>query len=313
LGNAIILASGEIKCSLKFAVDYLLRIISTIRSQLLEEEVPAAKPEVCTVLPSEIDMGLNSKNRDLITISGYSLDDDFDGYALFHVKTDGTKKDETTKLSRSTEFKLTINLGSNGIILNEDSEKLTLYWNDELITEIPVIHPQIQPCKIIERTLTGLPNMVIEPRHKKDPWTNAPIGDTEFAGNGPCTFGYVQLYLEKQGTELWAYGFVRMWECPDDLSKISGDYTYGDESERMKLATMDHGWRIKSIKDPTKDEFRNIDQIHDREERISGSGPVRSYIIYGDTSGNDLGKSKVVISFKSIKVTLEEIGNCKPN
>jgi len=40
---------------------------------------------------------------------------------------------------------------------------------------------------------------------------------------------------------------------------------------------------------------------------------VLNYLIQGDTDGDDLGSSRIEITFKSIKVTLEEIGDCIRN
>jgi hypothetical protein len=144
------------------------------------------------------------------------------------------------------------------------------------------------------------------------PWKDK-LGDLEFAGNGPCTRGTVSIFTRDNGKELWARGFVRMWECPDDYSQIKSDYTYGDKQQEIKLVDADLGWRIKMIKETTNASFQNIDKDANTTENISGSGPVSNYKILGDASGNDLGSSRVEISFKSIKVTLEELGDCIQN
>jgi len=154
--------------------------------------------------------------------------------------------------------------------------------------------------------------MILNPVHKISPWKNKK-GDNEFNDNGPCTKGNVEIYTKNNGTELWATGFVRMWECPDDFSKIKNDYTYGDTRVSLKLATMDSGWRIKTIKESLNDQFQNIDRTEDRTETFSGGGPVSQYLVQGDMSGDDLGSSRVEVFFKTIKVTLEEIGDCVRN
>ena len=57
------------------------------------------------------------------------------------------------------------------------------------------------------------------------------------------------------------------------------------------------------------DTFENIDKGKGTQ-LVSGSGPVSSYLIHGDTNGKDLGSSRVEITFKPIKVTLQELNDC---
>jgi len=104
-----------------------------------------------------------------------------------------------------------------------------------------------------------------------------------------------------------------MWECPNDLELIQHDYTYGDGYKTIKLYETEPGWRIKSINEEDTSTFQNIDQKHDRTDPVDGTGPVSEYLIEGDTSGDDLGSSYVRASFKELKITLEEVGDCIPN
>ena len=255
-------------------------------------------------------MNRPANQRNLITLTGYFLNEDFRKYKLFLFNQNGSSSNRTSSLSASTDFKLLVNLGSSGITLNENSAKLVLKWNNIIISEIPVLQRQPEPCRVREREFTGLPTMVLYPEHKKDPRIDKPKGDKEFQGHGPCTTGNVSIFTRNNETELWARAFVRMWECPDDLTKMRYDFTYGDKTLEMKLVTADAGWRIKMIKETTHVYFQNIDRNADRTETISGSGPVLRYLIQGDTSGDDLGSSRVEITFKPIKVTLEEVGDC---
>ncbi len=312
LDNAIVTASTEIKCNIQFTADYLVKRIRAIKAEFNGTAPPAEEPRVCTVIPSAVDMNRPASQRNLVTITGYFLNEDFRKYKLFHYTINGSRSNKTSSLSISTDFKLIVNLGSSGITLTDNSGKLVLMWNDILVSEIPIIQHQPEPCQIRERTLTGLPKMVLYPQHKKDPRINKK-GDKEFSGHGPCTTVSVSIFTRNNGTELWATAFVRMWECPDDLSKSRSDHTYGDRTKKIKLTTVDAGWRIKTIKEPLNDYFQNIDKNADRTESISGSGPVSSYKIQGDTSGDDLGSSRVEITFKSIKLTLEELGDCIQN
>jgi len=309
--NKIVAAGGtEFKCTIQFAADFLNKRIAAIRAKLLKKAIPKEYPAICQVIPASIDMNRSPNQRNEVSVTGYFLMEDISKYQLYHVSSTGVKTDQTISLSTSTDFKLVINLGSSGITLNKNSAKLSLTYDNQLISDIAVIQPQPEPCKIKERTLTGLPKLVIYPEHKAE--SGLKKGDKEFNGNGPCTKGNVSLFTKSNGRELWAEGFVEMWECPDKLNEIKKDYTFGSKKKRIKLLSVDNGWRIKKIKEETKDAFQNIDRGHS-VEKISGSGPVLNYIILGDTKGSDLGSSKVEINFKPLKVTLEEYGDCIRN
>jgi len=305
----VVTASTEIRCNIQFTADYLVKKIKEIKAQFNNSPLPKEEPQVCTILPSIIDMNRPANQRNTIMVTGYFLNEDFSRYKLYHYTTSGARSNKTSSLSVSSDFKLVINLGSSGITLNDNSSKLVLMSGNNILSEIQVVQRQPEPCKIREKTLTGLPKLVVYPVHKTNIWQNKK-GDKEFNGNGPCTTGWVSIFTRNNGKELWARAFVRMWECPDDLSKSRKDYTYGDKQKEIKLADAPSGWRIKNIRESKNDRFQNIDRNDDRTESISGGGPVSKYLIQGDLSGDDLGSSRVEITFKSLKVTLEELGDC---
>lgn len=312
LNKAIVTTSTELKCDIQFTGDYLEKRLQIILAKLKKTTPPAAKPRVCTVIPSSIDMNRPANSRNQVMVTGYFLSEDFSRYQLQLYNSGSFPVDVTRHLSTNTDFKLVANLGSNGIQLNNRSNKLVLKWNNQLISEIQVIQPVIEPCKLRERNLTGLSKMVLVPEHKKLLGVNVSKGDKEFAGNGPCVRGWVQLSTKNSGRELWATAFVQMWECPDDLNKSKHDYTYGDIKKSIKLTTADNGWYFKSIKDNRKDNFEFID-TDGHPNTIAGEGPVHNYKIIGDTSGSDIGESRVEITFKSIAVTLEQLRDCIRN
>jgi len=313
LNNAIITASTEIKCDIQFTADYLIKTIQAIKAAYNDLPLPVSEPHICNVLPSAINMNLPANQRNLVAITGYFLTDDFSKYTLQHHTISGSVTNKTSSLSTSSPFKLQVNLGSGGITLNTNSGKLVLLWDGHIVSEIPVIQHQPEPCEIRERELGNLPQMMVYPEHKKDPRIDKSKGDREFQGHGPCTTGNVRIFTKNNGTELWARVFVRMWECPDNLKRSREDYSYGDKTQEMKLVNADLGWRIKTIKQSTYESFQNIDRVCDATEPFSGSGVVSTYLIKGDLSGDDLGSSYVQVTFRPVKVTLEKIGNCISN
>ncbi len=290
----------------------MIKRIKAIKANVNNTTVPIEEPKICTLIPALIEMKLPANQRNSVMITGYFLKEDFSKYRLYLEQRNGQRLDKTNSLTVSSDFKLIINLGSSGITLDNNSNKLVLVWSNNVVTEIPVVQKQLEPCKIWEKTLTGLPQMVIYPEHKPLPW-NGNKGDIEFDGHGPCTTGSISIFTRNNNTELWARASIQMWECPDNLGYSQSDYTYGDKTMELKLATVDTGWRIKLIKESMNDSFQNIDRQADRTESFSGSGPVSSYLIQGDMGGDDLGSSRIEVTFKSIKVTLEELGECIRN
>ena len=311
--NHIVASSGtEIRCSIQFTADYLIKRLNSIKASILGTPIPEVEPEICNVTPSVIDMNRPVNQRNSIAITGYFMNENFRAYQLYLYNLNGSSQNKTSSLSVSSDFKLIINLGNNGITLSDQSQKLVLKWKTFVLTEIPIIQAEPEPCNIRDRTLNNLPSLVVYPDHEICPWNNKK-GDLEFNGNGPCTTGHVSLFTRNAGRELWARARVLMWECPDDITKYKHDYTYGSKTKEIKLRTVDHGWKIKSINVSTFDQFQDIDKHPDRTYSLAGGGPVLNYLINGDFYGDDLGKSRVEISFKTIRVTLEEIGACISN
>jgi hypothetical protein len=312
LDKGIVTASTEIRCDIQFTGDYIISRIQALKASLNNTTPVALRPRVCTNLPSVIDMNLPANNRNTVMVTGYFLNQDASKYKLVLRKTNGSTSNQTSKLSTSSDFKLIINLGNNGIVLDQTSDKLILSWDNIVVTEIPITQRLPEPCRLIERVLTNLPRMVLYPELINCPANNK-RGDKEFYGNGPCTTGSVTIFTRNNSTELWATSTVTMWECPDDLGLVKSDYTYAVKTKEVKLITVDAGWRIKRIKGATNDNFQNIDRVGDITEVVPGGGPVLNYNIHGDTGGSDIGASRVEISFAGVSVTLEELGDCIRN
>ncbi|WP_340198564.1 hypothetical protein [Ascidiimonas sp. W6] len=314
LNDALFIAtnnvSAELKCTIQFTADFLIKKIRIIKAEYNDEPIPLQEPMICVIHPDGVDMNLPPNLRNNITISGYFLKENYRNFELYHYASNGIKTNKTSHLSMSTDYKLKINLGSNGITLNENSSKLVLELEDDIVSEIVVLQVQPEPCETKTWSYTNLSNLVVYPVHKRFPGKRK--GDNDFDDNGPCVTGDVSVFTKNNGRELWAYSWVQMWECPDNLSKSRSDYTYGNASKEMKLATVEEGFRIQRINIATTSSFQYIDKDHSTES-ISGSGPVSQYRIHGDTEGSDLGASRVEISFKSISVSLIELGDCISN
>lgn len=189
LNNAIVTTSSEVRCDIQFTGDYLKKQLQIIKAKLTHKPIPVSAPVTCNVVPSAIDMNRPPNSRNQVAVTGYFLNEDFSKYQLWLYSasvhgspgvsgapgapgSDGapgksnngkglTKTNVTRYLSLSTDYKLTINLGNNGIRLNDKSNKLQLLWNGELVSEILVIQPVKEPCDLKERQLNNLAKMVL--------------------------------------------------------------------------------------------------------------------------------------------------------
>ncbi len=310
LSLAIKNVSDELKCDIQFTGDYLIKRIRAIKAEYNNQPLPPQYPMICVVYPDAINMNLPANMRNDVTISGYFLKENRNSFKLYLYSSGGLVADRTSDLSLSTDYKLKINLGSNGITLSQNSSKLVLKLDDEIISEIVVLQRQPEPCATKTWTYGNLPNIVVYPVHKDFPGRSG--GDKEFSGHGPCVRASVTVFTRNNNRELWARCWVQMWECPDDISKSRSDYTYGDATEEIKLATVEDGFKIKRINITTNDDLAYIDYGTGIETR-PGGGPVSQYRILGDTDGDDVGESWLEVSFRSINVTLIEIGDCIQN
>lgn len=310
--NAVSLLGEEFRCNTQYIGDYLKKQLTKIKYLFKNGDEPPAEPGICHVIPNAIEMDRPTNSIDVAVITGYFFDEAFENFELLLDLGNGIV-DVSEHLHLTSNFRLTINLGSNGINLNKYSQKLTLMWDGKVYSEIPIIQPTPEPCNLKERTITGFSNLVLVPIHKADPRIDEPKGNKEFSGRGPCVYGWTHLFTRNNRKELWVKSYLSMWECPDDFGFANGDYTYGDVIVEKLLKKADAGYYFKNIKDNTLDELWYIDNSHSIHETIAGGGPVLSYRIVGDTSGSDLGDSRVEITFKPLDVTLEEIGDCIPN
>jgi len=311
--NAVSLLGEEFRCNVQYVGDYLKKQLTKIKYIVKKGDAPPAEPGICQVNPNAIERGRPANSIDIITLSGYFFDEDFENFELW-LDIGNEIIGVTKHLHLTSNFRLTINLGSNGITLNEQSQKLILMWGGRVYSEIPIIQPTPEPCNLKERTITGFSKQVLVPEHKADPLIDKPKGDKSFAGNGPCVYGWVRIFTKNYGTELWVRSFISMWECPDDFNQAKYDYTYGDVLIERLLKVADTGYYFKKIKDNTFDELWYIDNNNSIHEIIAGGGPVLNYKIVGDTEGSDLGESRVEITFKPLDVTLEEyVNDCVPN
>jgi hypothetical protein len=136
VSNVISRATSDVgiegRCSVDFLRDRSKEELKKLRATLTKEKLEL-KPVFCKPTPSSIDMNLSSDRRNLIEISGYNFKkEDIKVWLLTNKLTNmfgigdnkQNKIDVSSHLSRASDYLLTLNLGSNGVVLTPDSQKI---------------------------------------------------------------------------------------------------------------------------------------------------------------------------------------------
>jgi hypothetical protein len=187
-----------------------------------------------------------------------------------------------------------IGLGGNGIELTRNSNEISIVWNGDEISSIPVIQPEINYCDISEipiekQKLTYLPPQTGE--------------DAEFDGNGPRIDCAVEIYID--GNRVNASIYMRAKEI-DGGTEAKGTeiFTLYQNTDPNKKI-----YKILSDKKSTKsytDDDKSDDTFH-----MGDSDLVESFKFTGDTYGDDAGTdTQVIVRLNPIKIQIKEIRNC---
>jgi hypothetical protein len=145
----------EGRCSVDFVRDRSKEELKKLRATLTKEKLEL-KPVFCKPTPSSIDMNLSSERRNLIEISGYNFKkEDIKVWLLTNETTnagawsgkDQKKVDVSSHLGRSSDYLLTLNLGSNGVVLTPDSQKIIFELPNTNEYEVVMRQPDAPPPK----------------------------------------------------------------------------------------------------------------------------------------------------------------------
>ena len=141
-------------------------------------------------------------------------------------------------------------------------------------------------------------------------------GDADFGGNGP----HMTVTVHLRPTFISSTRFVFNLEIHLVAAETKSDWTTFDDDfvvESFYVIDIQSGsifddWvsRLDDILEYT--DFDQGDQDVVPLANLDGFGPVKSGLAIGDTSGNDLGKTKAVITFKALQVKIKQSGGCSP-
>lgn len=296
LANRTIAATGvELRCTTDFLGSRVIQGLQRIKAEILHQPIPARIPVFCQVIPSDIRMSLSQDRRDKIDITGY----DFDNQPTLRLflYANGTKRDVTQYINRLTHYQIILNLGNNGLVLDRNSNRITLENNGIELSSIPVIQPQIPNCVVEDVETDDGMKITFVPPHTR--------GDTDFFGHGPRVNCDVNVYVE--GNAVKARVYMKAQETAWDDTTAEGFSIY-------TLYTAPSNRKIESIVSDNTTSLTYLDATLENDYFNQGNGElVKRFVFTGDTSwGGEAGtKTKVEVNFNRIKLRLKEIGNCQ--
>jgi hypothetical protein len=293
--NRSVAATGtELRCNMDFIGTRVRQALVRIRARLLHQPIPPVEPALCHVVPAAVDMALDSSRRNKLEFFGY----DFDTMPIKVTLQDKSRTlDVSSNLDRLTHYHMTLNLGANGVPVSNASNRLTLEWQDRLISSIAVIQPATPVCREKTETYTRSTYLSYTPPHTR--------GDKEYSGNGPEVWATANWIND--GTHV----NLRLWM---KAKETRSDWTTAEGERTESYYTAPSGWRIDSIVGNLESSAHYVDTDHNDDRQGGGpNGPVKEFNFRGDRDGDDAGSyTGVDVTFNPLTVKLVEVANCAP-
>lgn len=299
-------AGAEAKCFVDFMRGRLIQELQRLIAVVRNAHPPLLAPVFCSPVPASIDMSLPAGRRNKIELFGY----DFDRYARLGtnvkavlVKAGGRQEDVTTHLSQQSHYLMTVNLGGNGIVLNEQARKIQLKTgSDDVVAEIPVIQQTVEACAVVNQDLFPLSSRIeIVPLKKGS-------GDADFGGSARITCS-VRLKVTADKKEVEATFKMEAKEYGTQFN----DHTKAEGERTTVLYRCPDGFVIEKILSETGYENTYTDKDWNMDTfSVGGNNAVDYLNIYGDHLGADIGDyTKAQFTMKKIRVQLKQSGRCR--
>ncbi len=144
--------SGGGMCFIDFIRSKLADDLRRIRARFLNEKI-VLKPHFCTPSPHNVDYAMYHAGRlNTIDISGFNLDFFSNNIKAYVVDMAGNKSEVTQHLGHPGEYLLTLNLGSKGVEITRNSNKIVFETSGNTYT-LNVIQPQAQVARFTPQTI----------------------------------------------------------------------------------------------------------------------------------------------------------------
>lgn len=304
--RAIGTAGVEARCTVDFLGRRAIQSLHHIRAWLLDEPLPSFSPTFCQAVPSGVERQLVQNGTvNQLELYGY----DFDGKTVLDVaegasgdplrvflrSSSGQEVDVSQYLDRPTHYLFTLNLGGNGVRLNDNSARLMFRWNNSLIGSVAVIQPVTPVCQERIR-LFNVGQVTVVP-------TRQGSGDREFDGNGPRVDISARVF--QNGNRIQA-------RLNMVATETKSDWTRGSGSNTVNVGQPDPGFRIDQILTPTFRSLNYTDDDHGTDDFRYGSGDVVQWIkVVGDTGGDDIGSgTQATALFNPVRVHMIQNADC---
>lgn len=294
--NRSVAATGtELRCDADFIGARVRQALVRIRARLLNQPIPPVEPALCHVVPPAVDMALDPSRRNKLEFFGY----DFDTTPIKVSLQDQSRTlDVSTSLDRPTHYHMTLNLGANGVPVSAASNRLTLEWQQRLISSIAVIQPATPVCEEKLDTYARDVGLTYNPPHTR--------GDKEYSAHGPEVWATARWIMDATSVS------VRLWM---KAKETRSDWTTAEGVLVKPYYTAPPGWRIESVVGgDVESSAHYIDVDHNDDRQGSGpNGPVKEFNFRGDHKGDDAGSyTGADVTFNPLVVKLVKVANCAP-
>ncbi len=157
LNRSIASVGVEARCGTDFIGNRVAQELQRLRDILLGNppQMTEVPPSICNLDPAAVELGLDPSRRAALILYGYDVSNA--NLEVTLLETTGATK-VTQHLSVSSPYQMTLNLGSNGVPLTKNSQKLIFSWKGKDISVVPVVQPNVPPCKT--RSQDFIPNDV---------------------------------------------------------------------------------------------------------------------------------------------------------
>jgi hypothetical protein len=299
LQNSVAAVQVGAMCTIDFIGHRVVQSLERIKASLLGQSPPPLSPFVCGSAPLAVEFDAWQQSRvPIVTLTGYDLKVPL-GVRL--VETTGTT-DVPNVLASISTYQVTINLGATGLHLTPKSQRIVVLTAEPTPVElsaINVVQPQPKICvekdvdNVVPQTISFLPSS-----HTR--------GDSEFDGSGPRVTAQVSIY--PVGSHLNYRVSMTAAETESDWTTVTGS----GAGELTLSKPVPANFRIAAVNGPTVSNASYVDQNHNEDHvRPTNGGPVSEFRFLGDTSGDDVGRTRMTAAvFNSIGLHLVEIQNC---
>jgi hypothetical protein len=288
LQRTVAAAGSEIRCDADFFRIRVQQGLQHIKNKLLNLPSDPLEPHFCSDVPTAIDMSLDPNSRNKLEFFGYDFDKTKQEVYLV---SGSTSVNVSQFLDQTTHFHLILNLGSNGVRLDKNSQRIVLKWNNQEVSSIPVIQPLPEICETEFKEI-AFATSFIPPK--------SGTGDNEFDGHGPNIICRVNLINYHDRVAARIYMSAR--ETKSDFTSVAGTF-------ETDIYFADPGKTIEKIVSSTDATWNYID-TNVETDLFNGNGCVKSFKFLGDTPGDDVGETNVSVVFNNIRLQLKEAGNC---